>query len=375
LRSLHFILTRVLVIEFYKVNAGFFFLAIGLCFGFLSGREHLALAQAFVSSPTLLLIPFIIWGLYTVKVIQYNRLEFSKTENNFLYHCASLTTNQLWICCLSVAFKQFNLPFLYAIFLSIVALKQQELDSLIEITGVFISLTVVVGYKLRAEVLHPGLNKKISLLKNKIDSWFVRQHIWFYPEWILRQQPLMVIGTKIFSGLLIIGVSRLYLFDSYDERLMAMGCTLAFSSNLALVYFYHRFDSLHFNLMRSLPIPLLKRLNSFMVTMILLNIVEAGLIFNYYPSPLSAYHCVELLLFGLSIYLLALAVLYIKSVEMEKFIQYVFTASFSWFILILFKMPVILLAVFQILIAFWIYSKNYYRFEYNSDPIINKKSN
>jgi hypothetical protein len=374
LKPLHSIMTRVLVVEFYRINAGFFFLVIGLCFGFLSGREHMALAQAFVSSTTVLFIPFIVWIVYTLKVIQFNKLEFLKGENSFLYHCAALTKNQLWICCLNVAFKQLTLPFLYAVFLIAFALKLQEFDALVEIISALIVLAVVVAYRLRSEILHPGMNKKISALKQKIDSWFVRPSIWFYPEWILRQQPLLVIGTKIFSGLFIIGVSRLYLFDSYDERLMAMGCMLAFSSNLVLVYFYHRFDTIHFSLMRSLPIPLSTRLLSFIGTMTLLNITEIGLVLNYYPVQLSLYHCGEFLFFGLSIYVLAFATLYIKNIELEKFIQNIFIASFSWFILILFKMPVILLGVVQVLFAFMIYSKTYYTFEYKSDSNLTGKN-
>jgi hypothetical protein len=360
------IFTRVLVVEFYRVNAGFFFIVIGVGFGFLSGKEHTALAHAFVGSTMLLFIPILIWAVYTLKVIQFNKIELSKDENSFLLASAALSPLQLLMCCLALSVKQLILPILYGGFLLVTALKLEVVRSLLLIIVSLSFLALVVTLIIRYEILHPGRNKLISLWKRKMDSLFVKPLIWFYPEWISRQQPLMVIGTKIFAGLLIVGVGRLYLFDSYDERLMAMGCTLSFSANLALVYFYHQFENFHFSLMRSLPIPLFKRLLSFLGTVLLLNLTEIGLLFNYYPSSLSPAHGFILFAFALSIYLLAFAVLYLKSIPLETFIQKVFIASFCWIILILFKIPVVLIAFIQILAAWFIYSNRYYSFEHIS---------
>jgi hypothetical protein len=358
------VFTRVLVVEFYRINAGFFLIIIGICGGFLSGKEHSALAQSFVSSRTLLLIPFLLWFLFSLKVIQYNKFEFSKEENSILYNVAALGRFQLWLCVFATSIQQLLLPFLYGVFLIVTASGLREFGSILLVIGFFGFILFLTAYNLRHELLHPGRNKKISRWKKLIDSSFVKNPIGFFPEWIMREQPLMLIGTKIFAGLLIVGISRLYLFDSYDERLMAMGCTLAFCSNIVLVYFYHRFENFHFSILRSLPITLTKRLAFFLLTITCLNFIEIGLLIKYYPSDLSISHQLTLLMFGLSIYLLAFAYLYLKSLLLDLFIQKAFVAAFCWIILILFKVPIALMAILQIGLGCYIYSKRYYRFEY-----------
>jgi hypothetical protein len=64
--------TKVLTREFYRANAMFFLVAIGFCFGFMRGAEHLALAHFFVGSTWLVMIPVGVWVMYTIKVILYN---------------------------------------------------------------------------------------------------------------------------------------------------------------------------------------------------------------------------------------------------------------------------------------------------------------
>lgn len=48
----------------------------------------------------------------------------------------------------------------------------------------------------------------------------------FYAEWLLRRDPLMLAGTKIFTGTLIFGICSLYIHESYDWRLISMTVTL-----------------------------------------------------------------------------------------------------------------------------------------------------
>ena len=72
------VLFKVLVKEFYRINAGFFLIVVGICFGFLRDIEHLALARYFTSAPVYLLIPFSVWLLYALKIIAFNDSSFRR---------------------------------------------------------------------------------------------------------------------------------------------------------------------------------------------------------------------------------------------------------------------------------------------------------
>ncbi|HEY5825744.1 MAG TPA: hypothetical protein VIT44_15325 [Cyclobacteriaceae bacterium] len=356
-----------MVLEFYRINIGFFFIAIGFFFGFLSGREHKALAEAFVSSPLLLLIPFSVWTIYALKIINFNSLSFSKNENAFLYSAASLPRISLWNCLLSVTISQLSPIILYGCFLIIVAIKTSQFIVLTQIVGFQFLLTLLIAWRLRSDVIHPNKGKTVSVFKNKLDTWMTKPFVWFYPEWILRKQPLLILGTKLFAGLLIIGVSRLYLFDEYDARLMGMGVTLAFTTNIVVVYYYQRFENFHFNLLRSLPFSISQRMIQFLVVIALLSLLEWGVLFSYFPKALSIIDLTTLYAYGLSIYFLSYAFLFVKDMSLEQFINKAFIAAFVWIILILFKLPVLFLTVLHFGIGILIYRNHFYRFEFTEE--------
>ena len=205
-----------------------------------------------------------------------------------------------------------------------------------------------------------------------MDVWMIKPFAWFYPEWILRKQPLLILGTKLFADLLIIGVSRLYLFDEYDARLMGMGVTLAFTANVVIVYYYQRFENFHFSLLRSLPFSIGQRVIQFLVVIGLLGLLEWGALFSYFPKALSVIDLITLYAYGLSIYFLGYAYLFIKDMSLEKFINKVFIAAFVWIILILFKMPVLLLTIIHFGIGIFIYRNNFYRFEFTEEAVSEK---
>jgi len=356
-----------MVIEFYRINIGFFFVAIGFFFGFLSGREHKALAEAFVSSSLLLLIPFAVWTIYAIKIIGFNGLSFGKNENSFLLSTSCLPRLALLSCLTTVATNQLSPIIAYGCFLIIVAIKSDQLITIVEIIGFLFFLILLISIRLHTEILHPNKGKNISAFKNKIDKWITKPFAWFYPEWILRKQPLLIIGTKLFAGLLIIGVSRLYLFDEYDARLMGMGATLMFSSNAVIVYYYQRFENFHFSVLRNLPFSTGQRMIQFLTVMGLLGLLEWGMLFSYFPEALSIIDLVALYSYGLSVYFFGYAYLFIRDISLEKFINKAFIAAFVWFILILFKMPVLFLTVLHFCIGWIIYRNNYYRFEFTAE--------
>ena len=366
MKALDKVFLRVFVTEYYRVNFGFFLLVAGICFGFLRAPEHKALAEAFVSSSFLLLIPFTIWLVYSFKVITFNYLLLSKQENNFLFQASALPRILLIRHISVITFLQLMPALVYGLFLILIALKVHAIVSLAFIILALIILHLLTTWRTVNAILKPDVGSKVSVVKNKIDGWITKPFIWFYPEWIFRQQPLLVIGTKVFSCLLMIGISHFYLFDTYDERFMAMGCVLAYSSNLVLVFYYHRFENFHFAFFRGLPFGLVKRGVNFLITLFILSLFEFIVLLRYYPEQLHVIYYVLLILLALSIYAIGYACLFIKDITLEFFIQKVGIAAFIWIILILFKVPLPVFIAIHFLMAYIVYKKNFYTFEFNS---------
>lgn len=361
IKVLHKILTR----EFYRINAGFFLLVIGICFGFLRDVEHVALAQSFVSSGSLMLIPVAVWLFYTVKIITFNSLAIRQPQNAFV-HSAALIPSRLATGLLLVSLLQFMPVLLYGGFLMIVAWKLHQTTALLEVAMAFAFCLLVIGGSLFWNITHANDELKVSWLRSRLNVALSRPFIWFYPTWILRRQPGLVIGTKVFSMLLLLAVSKLYNYDSYDPRLFNMGCALAFASNLVLVFHYHRFENFHFSLLRSLPLSLSRRLAYFVLTFLILLMPEFAVMINYLPHNVSLPQLASSTLFCVSITFLGYSYLFLRDITLENVTQRIFLMSFLWIVLILFKVPALALAAIHSILALMIYRKHFYCFEFNA---------
>jgi hypothetical protein len=357
---------KVFAREFYRINAGFFLVVIGICFGFLKDTEHLALAQYFISSPILIFVPGVCWFLYALKVTNFNHLTVRKSENKFIYLSGRATSTRLVFWLAVVAIQQLMPALLYGCFLMVIAYHFDQTLALAEVLAAFVLLISIISWKLYQDIRHPDDERKVSLLRRKINFAATTPFVWFYPAWILRRQPLAVFSTKVFTLLTIIGISRLYSYDSYDERLFEMGGLLAFSSNLVLVYHYHRFENFHFSLVRGFPISLPHRFWIFILSMTILQLPEIGALINYFPEAISHLHLIALVAFGISISCLCYASLFYRDIILEKLIRRVFFMTILWFVLILFGVPIYFLAALQCIVAYALYRKDFYSFEFNA---------
>ncbi|MBY0435101.1 MAG: hypothetical protein K2U26_13415, partial [Cyclobacteriaceae bacterium] len=247
------VLKRVLVDEFYRTHAGLFLIVLGICFGFMSGNEHMALAQFFTGSPLLALIPIAGWLLYAIIIVSFNRIELTKPENNFLLTLVELSPGMRWFALISTSAQAFLPAALYGLFLIKIAFSVRQFSSIVVIVAGCVALILLIALDLHHNLLRPGRERKTGLLKRITNRYVTKPFAWFYPEWITRAQPLMVFGTKLFSCLIIAGVGILYHYDTYDQRFFQMACVLAISANMVLVYHYHRFENVHLIMLRSLP--------------------------------------------------------------------------------------------------------------------------
>ena len=366
MKDIFSILNKVLVREFYRANAGLLFFVIGVGVGFMRSEDHIALAESFVSSPMLILIPISVWVIYSFIVIQFNGEILKRKENEFIFHFMQLPRSQKWFTLTTTLFYQLLPTVLYGVFLMVIALKHNALITFALALGALLLLVMIGSITLSYALHHPNQEKKVGQLAKILNVSITKPYPIFFPEWIARREPFMLLGTKIFTCLILLGVTQLYKTDVYDIRLMGLGMVIAFSAQVVLVWEIHRFDNFNFTLNQNLPIHIIKRLIYFLITSLTLMIPELGMILKGFPTSLNSFELCCSILFSLSIPVFFYGLLYTKERDQEKFMPFVFFFSISWILLVLFKIPLWAIASFNLFIGVACLKKFYYSFEYVS---------
>jgi hypothetical protein len=356
------ILSKVLVTQFYRANAAFFLLIGTLAFGFMSKIEHEALAMFFVASPILMLAPIMIWGVYLLKVIRFNSGVVLLQENNFLREFRLLPLFIQYLSSFFATLSQLSPAIAYCIFLVIISIKTGIYSSGALAVFSLLCLSILGSVFLVRMLNNADPEKKTHALKRFIDLRFTRPLTQIYCEWVFRREPFMIMGTKIFTGLLIFAGTQLYHSESYDYRLIAMIIALTSCANLMIVYTIHNFENLHFKSLRNLPFKTLKRLLAPVLTFIILSIPENTVLIRYFPQNLSVISIPGIISFGISIQFLLYAALY-KNGLTENFTRTMFILLMTLLILILFKIPLVIFIVINVILGSYLYTIHYYRYE------------
>jgi hypothetical protein len=359
------ILHKVFVKEFYRLNAGFFLVIVILTFGFMSGVEHKALAEFFIASPVVMLIPIAVWTIYLIKIVSFNRHQLTLSENQFLFEIVLLPRSRQSISFLLALSSQFLPAILYGCFLVLMAAKHQKIIPIL-IVVLSISLLLLVSVTLMQWMVASRLrDKRITGIKRFLDYKFSKPFVQFYTEWVIRQEPVMLLGTKIFSGILIFAVTQLYKGEDYDWRLLAMGATIAFIANFMVIAALKRFEGFRLSLLRNLPMSLMKRSAIHLAVMTILCIPEVILLIRNFPENLPWQHSVFTILFGISICMFLYGLSFINSIQHKDPVRWIFGAGIAWILLVLWKVPLELLAAVNFMIWALLMKTGFYNFEYS----------
>ena len=263
------ILNKIIVREFYSAHASFFLVVVGVGAGFMRAQEHLALASFFVSSPLLILIPLVLSAFYAVMIIRFNLSVLEHDENEFLFNSSLYFAKEQWVWFTVAAVAEFFPAIVYGIFLVVIAGSYGMWLNQLLVTLALIVILCLVVY---------SLFQNLQIKRNKNSRWnltlFINQYIskpysLFFPEWIVRREAFLFAGTKAFALLMLYGISRLYQFDTYDIRLMAMGVLVAFSAQVNIIWHLHYFDNKSITILRNLPITFGNRLLNLFITFFL----------------------------------------------------------------------------------------------------------
>ncbi|AKD55387.1 hypothetical protein [Spirosoma radiotolerans] len=329
------VLNQVFVRTFYVKNAGTFLVLILLAFGFLSAVEHKALIMAALGSPFFLGLVFIIWGLYLLKTVAFVRQELMAPEHLFLQTCWLLPTVTRWLMWLVIQTALLAPVLGYAAWMLQLAILHERWDSFTAIILVCIGLIAtgagLADYRLR----HPNPNAlQLPHLTVKLPYEL------FFPTYWLRYEPLSLLLTKAFSGLLLAGVCRLYPTDDYDQRLLLIGLLLAVLGHSQVGGQVSAFERHYLIFLQNLPLAWWQRFVRYALMYGLLWLPELLILLRNCPADVQLQYVLWLWLTGWGGTLLLHSLAYEYATLPERWLSGVLASFIGGLLAIMFGLPV-----------------------------------
>ncbi|MFD2934470.1 hypothetical protein [Spirosoma flavum] len=329
------LLNRIFVRSFYAKNAGTFLVVILVAFGFLSSVEHKALITAALVSPFFLTIVFILWSLYLLKTISFVWQALTAPEHLFL-QTFWLVPNPIRLAMWLVVQTAMLLPIiLYAGWMVQIATQYGQWNSLSAIVLVIVGLIVVGAWLADHRLRHPNPNTlHLPHLTVKLPYEL------FFPTYWLRNEPLSLVLTKAFSGLLLAGVCRLYPTDDYDQRLLLIGLLLAILGHSQVGGQVSAFERQYLLFLQNLPLSWWQRFGRYALMYGLIWLPELLILLRNYPTEIRLDYIVWLWLTGWGGLMLLHSLAYGYDILPERWLSGIFASFIGGLLAIMFGLPV-----------------------------------
>lgn len=357
MKSIRRVISRVYAWSFYEANTLTFLVLFGFVGGVLSGNEHMALAEIFTGAPRYTIVPFGVWLMYSLKVSLYNHVVSATPGNIFLRQLGLAPTRVKWTAAFLVTLEQSVPIILYALFLFSVAFRQQRYDSLIVLVA---ELTLILTVPtLGLYRLWHQAREGTQRIPSTGSSYLI-----IVLRWLFRSAPGLILLTKVFDIPFLYGLCKLHQFDTYDVRLLGMGVTITAAMNAFILHHFMRFEHHEFQLIRALPIPMLRRIMRILLLIMMLLLPELIVLRWNLPSSITAWEQTELVLLLATFPFAAYTALLGRSITLDQFARLIFAVTFSVVIAILFRLPlpVLLSGIFAYCLLF---PGRYHKYEYS----------
>ncbi|UFH53296.1 hypothetical protein [Spirosoma sp. KNUC1025] len=346
-------LNRIFVGPFYARNAGTFLVIVLLAFGFMRAIEHKALITAALGSPFLLAIVFVLWALYLLKTTSFVRQELTAPEHLFLQTFWLIPTPKRSALWLAIQTALLFPVIAYAYWMLTIAVDLQQWAPFWTIVLVILSLTGTGAWMNDYRFRHPSPDTfRLPHLAIRLPYEL------FFPTYWLRHEPLSLVLTKAFSGLLLAGVCRLYPTDDYDQRLLLIGLMLAILGHSQVGGQVSTFERKYMLFLPNLPLSWSQRFGRYALTYGLIWLPELLILLRNCPSEIRLDYVVWLWLTGWGWILLMHSLAYKYEVLPERWLSGVVAGFVIGLLAIMFGLPVSVWLVIGWLgaIGFWHWS-------------------
>lgn len=357
------VLSKVLVMEFYRRNSGFFFVLALLLFGLFTAENHRMLAELAVSDLRFFAMAYAFpWLLYALKTTFWGINAFEEPQSRFLLHHLSLLSSFRLLRLLMQVQLALLMPVLLFVFLLIQsAVHLNFIFQPLLILFIVVMLTFLPALVWVHRLRRPRESRAVHFLPafrfrfpQLPEAWLLRK--------LLLEEPMLLFLSKVLSLSLLAGVSALYYTDDYDERLLLLGILAAGFIHLGIGDIAAQLDK-QMPLLRNLPLSFFRRLQLKSVSWLLVLLPDFLVLLRNCPAETGLMFTLAapLFLFFLVAALDQMSSLLLRDVRRrEKALPALF---FFLGFAIMFSVPVILLILFLCLITCLIHQRYFFRTE------------
>lgn len=359
------LLYRVTGLPFYQRHAGLFLFIFIILFGVVQGNQlisyHLSLMYAMLGSPLFMLVVSLIWLLYAMKCYQFTAKTLAEQQNQFLYITAAQDPKLLLGALLSAQCFIYLPVLIYALLLVLLGIYSGQFAAAAYVAVFHTAICLASAFRYRYHLHHPAAGRQLFhygflrfRFRKNIPAIFVSQ--------LLKEMKVIFMVTKFFSVTIIIAFLNGFFIDSYDSRVVMLGFLAGITAHCVLVFEFRRFEETLFMFYRTLPFnSFIRWLNLTAVYLIIL--MPEWLIFSMaIPDRLHVGDSLWLPFFGAALLMAYHCLLYKPPLDMEKYLQWVFSIAAVLFFLLLYKWYLIMIVLLSMLSIFY-FRKWYLRFE------------
>lgn len=360
-------LVKVLVKQFYSINAGFFLFGFFFFFGIVKGEMlipyHRSLILSIISTPAFTAIVCLAWLAYTIKCIQFCTNVIKGAGSSYIYTLKSLQVSKQVTLYLFVSLLQYLPILIYAGFVVYMALAKS-----LWIAGFIIAACQLLLIVLAAAALYRNINQ--NNLIHPWDQWLTKfgsflqvriGYIGFLLGHLFYEKKMAFAVVKIFS-LLLLSVSFIRNGDDFDNDLFNIFFQVILTAHALLVFYVTVFSESQLSFSRNLPMPLYKIAGVYLFTFSILLLPELSFMLVNNHGNLAVSSILLQYLTAVATLFLYTGILYGCGLAMEGYMLFVMIAFIMLFFLQ--KTNQQLIGVIAVLsIATMVFNSHYYSFE------------
>lgn len=365
MRPLLVIWQKVIIYPFYRDNTGFFFFWIMLLVVFQNPGNRL-FTEPFLSSvlQTPVVLGVILGALffYFLKCYHYTRAKFAQPENDFLVFTALLPPIKVWFSCWLVFGSLYAPAFLYLGLLTGPSLK---LGTHSISFGLFSFGLVLAVFFASYFTFLPRQFKT----EKTYQAWLnfrlfpaYHQYLSILSKYIWHEAKSLFLLSKVFTLAITWFFLKVYPPGEYGLRPVAVGFLMGLVGHSLLIFRTHVFEEERLLLLRQLPFRTRQRFWLLLITYGFTLLPEGIFFLSFINFHFPFWGVLTLYGFGLGFLLLLHTLLY-RPITQEKYYRQIFFLFIGLLFLIMFSVPLWLLAIINIELSLSLMKRYYYCFE------------
>lgn len=356
------VLTKGLIVPFYRNHAGLLLSVFFIMFGMVESNQlinyHRTLIEGMFTTPVFRIGVFVVWLLYSFKTLQFTISLFKQPEYGFLTNLTLLPRVRVFLLLLFINGIAFLPVLIYTIFIYQIGLAQ----------GFYLSCALIFVFQLTLLSLNSCIIQFFLSTQHSF-SWslptlklpIVGGRIGFYLNYLISDGKIALLFSKVFSlGLLYIVRETTEAGD--DFRIFGITWLFALLSHTFLTVRLREFDDRYLSWIRGLPIALSRTYVLFFILYAGLMIPEAILLTTAIGKGINTLELTLLLFFSGGLLGFIHTYLVKPNRDPDKFSTFLFWLFMLSFLAILSKL-IIPLTVFLIVISYVKMRNRHYEYE------------